>query len=161
MSTNMQISFDIALSPPAGDWPADGYSVEQTSGLLADARGTTVLIVEDEALVALDIEQILGAAGFTILATVDTEREAIDAAGQLKPDAILMDIALRQGNGISAARAIAAFGPACIIFLSGNSDPSTLAAVASLDSAGFIHKPYQSGQLPLQVAQALDKSRSR
>ena len=60
-----------------------------------------VLIVEDEALVAMDIENSLGEAGFVIVGTVDTEFDAIDAAVRLRADVVLMDIALREGTASS------------------------------------------------------------
>ena len=66
----------------------------------------SVLIVEDEGLVAMNMESALAEAGFRVLGIVDTEADAIDAALRLKPDVILMDITLREGDGICAARTI-------------------------------------------------------
>ena len=65
-----------------------------------------VLIVEDEALVAMNIESALAEAGFDVLGTVDTEADAVAAAERMRPDVILIDITLRDGDGISAAKTI-------------------------------------------------------
>ncbi len=114
-----------------------------------------VLIVEDEALVAMDIENSLGEAGFVIVGTVDTEFDAIDAAVRLRADVVLMDIALREGSGIFAARALAGRSKTKIIFISANSDPSTLEAAMALRPAGFIRKPFVTHELPRLVRDAL------
>lgn len=114
-----------------------------------------VLIVEDEALVAMDMEAALAEDGFEILGIVDCESDAVAAADRLKPDIILMDITLRAGDGISAAKTILKRLGARIVFVSANSDPVTLAAAQQLKPAGFIRKPFVTGRLAAQLRNAL------
>jgi two-component system, response regulator PdtaR len=114
-----------------------------------------ILIVEDEALVAMNMESALAEDGFDILGTVDNEADAVATAIRLKPDAILMDITLRDGDGISAARSILKDLATRIIFVSGNSDPVTLAAAQQLKPAGFIRKPFVTDRLASLVRTAL------
>jgi DNA-binding NarL/FixJ family response regulator len=114
-----------------------------------------VLIVEDEGLVAMNIESALAEGGFNITGIVDTEADAVAAAERLKPDIILMDITLRDGDGISAARTILKRLETCIIFVSGNSDPLTLAAAQELKPAAFIRKPFVTDSLAQLVRKAL------
>ena len=116
---------------------------------------TRVLIVEDEALVAMDIEDSLSGCGFEIVGIVDSEAEAIEAAIRHEADVVLMDITLREGDGISAARALVARCRAKIIFVSANSDPATLAAAMALKPAAFIRKPFVAHELPRLVEDAL------
>src|ERR1044072_4783653 len=115
---------------------------------LRSGTAKRILIVEDEALIAMDMAVALNRAGFEVLDTVDTEADAVDASRRLQPDIILMDITLRQGDGISAARAIMASSAARLIFVSGNSDPRTLASVAVLGALAFIRKPFVGDELP-------------
>ena len=103
----------------------------------------------------MDIEDSLGAAGFVIVGIVDTEAEAIEAAIRLEADVVLMDITLREGNGISAARALAGHSKVKIIFVSANSDPGTLEAAMALKPAGFIRKPFVAHELPRLVEDTL------
>ena len=110
---------------------------------------TRILIVEDEALVAMDIEEMLRAAGFQVVGIVDTQAAAVTEAGRLAPDLILMDITLREGNGIEAARALGARVP--IVFVSANADQSTLAAAHATRPAGFIRKPFGPDELVATV----------
>lgn len=118
-----------------------------------------VLIVEDEALVAMNMESALAEDGFDILGIVDNEADAVATAIRLKPHAILMDITLRDGDGISAARSILKGLVTRIIFVSGNSDPVTLAAAQQLKPAGFIRKPFVTDRLADLVRNALKEKK--
>jgi len=115
----------------------------------------TLLIVEDEGLVAMNMESTLADSGFRVLAVVDTETEAVEAALRLKPDVILMDITLRVGNGIAAAKTIQRTLNVHIVFVSGNSDPTTLAAAQQTKFSGFIRKPFVTNRLAGLVREAI------
>jgi DNA-binding NarL/FixJ family response regulator len=116
------------------------------------------LIVEDEAVVALNMEAALIEAGFEIVGTVDTEAAAVTAAFQLRPDVIIMDITLREGDGIQAARAIEKKLKTQIVFVSGNSDPGTLSAAHALRPAGFIRKPFLTERFASLVMDAVSRA---
>lgn len=120
----------------------------------ASLERVRVLIVEDEGLVALDIESILRRAGCEVVGVVDTEREAVAAVERLSPEVVLMDIALAQGDGVSAAKAIRRYGLP-VIFVSGNSDAATLARATEAGPAGFVHKPFDGPQLIAALRAAL------
>jgi DNA-binding NarL/FixJ family response regulator len=128
--------FGPASSDRAEDNPGEGRRHASPDA------GLTLLIAEDEGLVAMNMENALVEAGFRVLGIVDTEADVIEAALRLKPDVIVMDITLREGNGITAARRIQDSLRVRIVFVSGNSDPSTLAAAREIRSSGFIRKPF-------------------
>ena len=117
-----------------------------------------VLIAEDEGLVALNIETALSEAGFDVLEIVDTEADAVAAAERLRPDVIILDITLREGSGISAANAIKRISSIPIIFVSGNSDPATLASASDVKPAAFIRKPFVTERFATLVADALNRN---
>ena len=120
---------------------------EANEGNGSDRARLRVLIVEDEALLAMDMEFSLTQSGFDVVGIADTEREAVLLVDQQRPDLILMDITLRDGDGLAVARAIAD-RKAKIVFVSASSDPATLAAAEALRPLGFIRKPYASHELP-------------
>ena len=122
---------------------------------VASSVNNSVLIVEDEGLVALNIEGALTEAGFNVVGIVDTEDEAVTAAQELRPDVILLDITLREGDGISAARRIQQSTNSKIIFVSGNWDPRTLAEAGEVLPAGFIRKPFVTDSLAKAVRDAI------
>jgi two-component system, response regulator PdtaR len=121
------------------------------------ARGLhlRLLIVEDEAVVAMNMEAALTDAGFEVVGTVDTETDAVAAALQLRPDVIIMDITLREGDGIRAARIIEERLKTHIVFVSGNSDPKTLAGAHAIKPAGFIRKPFVTERFASLVLDAV------
>lgn len=141
----------LAAGIPPDEGPASKEGPRDTSR----PAKRRVLVVEDEAVVAMNIETALAAAGFEVLAIVDTEKDAVAAAGRLKPDIVLMDITLRGGNGIAAAKSIQQQSDTQIIFLSGNSDPKTLAEAHAVEGAGFILKPFVTDRLAKLVLAAL------
>ncbi|USI74100.1 response regulator [Sphingomonas morindae] len=95
---------------------------------MADPEGEgpslRLLIVEDEALVAMLIEDALTLHGHQVVAIADTAAEAIEIGRRERPDLALCDVKLADGDsGIAAAEALAGLGIACL-FLSGNCPPS-------------------------------------
>jgi CheY-like chemotaxis protein len=95
----------IVLMPGESGGPAQGPFGSKKDGTNLSLH-LRVLIAEDEGLVALNIETALSEAGFDVLETVDTEADAVAAMERLRPDLIILDITLREGSGISAAKAI-------------------------------------------------------
>jgi DNA-binding NarL/FixJ family response regulator len=144
------VEFMVAGNHGTGNAASD--SPERETGAGVNLR---VLIVEDEALVAMNIESALAEAGFDVLGTVDTEGDAVAAAERMRPDVILIDITLRDGDGISAAKAIQEKLKTRIIFISGNSDPRTLAAADKINPAAFIRKPFVTDRLARLVIDAI------
>jgi CheY-like chemotaxis protein len=117
-----------------------------------------VLIVEDERLVALDIERIISEEGYDVIAVVDNERDAIVECERLDPDVILMDIRLREGDGVSAAKAIQARRHVPVIFISANFDAGTLTRIGELRAAVMLRKPFLDCELLNELGSALGRA---
>lgn len=117
-----------------------------------------VMIVEDELLVAFDIERIVSESGYEVVAVVDNEADAIAKAGGLAPDLILMDIRLRTGDGVDAATAIQKVQEVPVIFISANIDTGNLARISRLKRAAVIRKPFLEGELLAGIAKALERT---
>jgi CheY-like chemotaxis protein len=101
-----------------------------------------ILIVEDEPLTAFDNENILGDAGYEIVATVDDLNEALDVLNREQIDLILSDVRLKkQQTGIQLARAAKQKGVPTL-FATGNPYPG-----ASEIAVGCLLKPYTERQL--------------
>ena len=77
-----------------------------------------VLIIEDEPLIALDLQDMLTVYGATTFAFAETEQQAVDAARQQRPDVITSDVMLREGSGPCAVATIQGeMGPLPVIFI--------------------------------------------
>jgi DNA-binding NarL/FixJ family response regulator len=107
-----------------------------------------VLIVEDDPLIAIDIEQILSNLNFKVS---DVSYNAEDALLQLKnntPDAVLMDINLEDGkDGIDIATIINELYSLPFIFLTSHADRNTLERAKKTKPAGYIIKPFDEKDL--------------
>jgi DNA-binding NarL/FixJ family response regulator len=114
-----------------------------------------VLIVEDEAIVAMHLAMMVAEFGHVVCGTAGSASQAIEQAALQRPDAVLMDIRLANGsNGVDAARELYARHVLRCIFLSANLDDLTKAALAPFDPIDFIGKP----MLPAVLKRALDKA---
>lgn len=121
---------------------------------------TKILVVEDEAIVARDIERQLRKAGYEVPAVVASADAAIEQVSQTSPDLVLMDIRL-QGpvDGIEAAREIREQFKLPVIFLTAHADDETLARAKLTQPFGYIIKPIGHSNLTSSIEMALYKHR--
>ena len=104
-----------------------------------------VLIVEDEAITALDLATELRGLGYDVCGIVDTAEDAVTVAAQERPQVVLMDVRLADGgDGIEAAREVGLRQDAAIIFLTAHSDEATLARALVVSPAGYLIKPFRA-----------------
>jgi two-component system response regulator LytT len=119
---------------------------------------TGILIVEDEGIVAKDIQQSLKKLGYEVLGICATGEEATIQAERTKPNLILMDIMLRgEMSGIEAAEQIKQKLNIPIIFLTAYADSSTLAKAKVTEPHGYIIKPFKEIDLQTNIEIALYK----
>ena len=86
-----------------------------------------ILIVEDEAIISMDLSQILTQMGYNICDTAVSAPQAIESARQNRPDLIIMDINLGSGtDGVEAAKTISGELNIPIVYLTGATDNWTL-----------------------------------
>lgn len=120
---------------------------------LGDAK---ILVVEDERITAEDIKSGLEFAGYTVPAIVSSGEDAIEKAGELKPDLVLMDIKLKgEMDGIEAAGQIRVRYDIPVIYLTAYSDESTVQRAKVTEPSGYIlkertgliKKPFEESEL--------------
>ena len=114
-----------------------------------------VLIVEDEFAVAMELEDHLGAMGYTVIDHVMTGAEAVERAEQTDPDLVLMDVRLDGPmDGVEAARRIRASRSLPVVFVTAYSDDDTLERATQTTPYGYIVKPFDRRELyaTLEVA---------
>jgi two-component system cell cycle sensor histidine kinase/response regulator CckA len=119
---------------------------------------TTILVVEDEALIASDIQRTLIREGYEVPTTVATGAAAIEAAAAMNPGLVLMDIKLRgKMDGIEAAREIRARFGTPVVYLTSNSDDATLSRAVETQPYGYVLKPFNDRELRTAVVVAIQK----
>jgi len=116
---------------------------------------TKILIVEDEAIIAIMLEAQLPASGYQVFATVPTGEQAVEQARLLHPDVVIMDIHLSgEMNGIEAARQIMEQLKIPVIFLTGYSNDRLMNQALALQPAGYLVKPVEFDQIAAAIEKA-------
>ena len=117
-----------------------------------------ILIVEDEAVVAMDIQSRLEELGYTVIGSIRSGDAAIQTACALRPDLILMDINLQgEMDGISAAARIQEQNLTPIVYITAHGDEDTLRRAMITEPLGFIVKPIDHQKLRITIEVALNK----
>ncbi len=112
----------------------------------------TILVVEDEFLVAADIEESLLSLGYNVQNTIATGKDAIAEVEKKLPDLILMDIALKGDmTGIEAANIIRQKHDVPVIFLTANADVATIEKAKISLPYGYIIKPFSEKELQTNI----------
>ncbi|MFK7772514.1 MAG: LytR/AlgR family response regulator transcription factor [Saprospiraceae bacterium] len=108
----------------------------------------TILIVEDEMIIAADISMQLTQLGYEVIGIQTKAEDAIKMIASNPPDLILMDIVLKgKMDGIEAAQYIADTSKTPIIFLTSNADDATFQRAIVTKPFAFISKPFQKTEL--------------
>jgi len=138
-----------------------GLPQEQVAALLEDAiedlqaqTKARILIIEDEAVIAMDLSDLVTAAGHEVCATATTAASAVEAARRERPDLVLADIQLADGSsGIDAVRDILTSFDVPVIFIT--AFPDRLLTGERPEPTFLITKPYSPDMVRAAVSQAL------
>ena len=118
----------------------------------------SVLVVEDESIVAKDIQNSLKKLGYNVPIVVNSGEDAFQAAGEHRPDLVLMDIMLKGDiSGIEAANQIKHAYEIPVIYLTAYADESTLSKAKVTEPYGYIIKPFKEIDLHTSIEMALYK----
>jgi DNA-binding NarL/FixJ family response regulator len=120
----------------------------------------TILLVEDEALIAMELADRLTQLAYTVCRHVSTGEDAVRSVEELHPDLVLMDIKLAgKMNGLEAAELIRAKHDIPIVFLSAFSDNELLKQATRAEPYGYLVKPFEERELHSTITMALYRSR--
>ncbi len=116
-----------------------------------------ILVVEDENIIAKDIQSTLKGFGYHVCGVASSGEESIDKASQIRPDLVLMDIRLRGTmDGIYAAKEIQSLMNIPVIFLTANGDEHTMKKIDRSKPFGYIHKPFEEKELRYTIENVLN-----
>lgn len=120
-----------------------------------------ILIVEDEQIIAFDLERNLMQLGYDVVGTASRTDEAVRLTGETCPDLVLMDIQLEgKEDGVVAAAEIRRKWHIPIVFLTGNGNDSILDRAKAVNPLGYIGKPFTKTELSASIAVALQQDRT-
>lgn len=123
--------------------------------------GPTIIVVEDEGIVARDIQHRLEGIGYNVPEIASTGAEAVSKALELKPDVVLMDIMLRGPmDGIEAAARIREKMDIPVVFVTAYAEEEVLKRARVTEPYGYIVKPFEDRELQAAVEIALYRHRA-
>lgn len=138
-----------------------GVTTDDVRSLVEDANqdiaaqiATDVLIIEDEPLIAMELQQLLEDLGHRVVRVARTERQAIDAVQQTRPGLVLADIQLADGSsGLDAVNEILQMFSVPAIFVT--AFPEKLLTGTKPEPTFLIPKPFHADALKAVISQAL------
>jgi len=117
-----------------------------------------ILIVEDENIVAKDIQNTLISLGYAVQAIVSSGEKAIKEVEQARPELVLMDIMLKgKMSGIEAANYIREHFDIPVVFLTAYTDDGTVGKAKISEPYGYIIKPFKEKELQTTIEMAIYK----
>lgn len=120
-----------------------------------------VLVVEDDAIIGMDIEHRVRKLGYEVCGVADSAGEALAIASRTQPDIALMDIRLRgEVDGIEAARMLRDTLSVPVIFITAYSDMKMRTRALDMEPLGYIVKPLREVELKNTLEAAEEKIRS-
>lgn len=120
-----------------------------------------ILIVEDEAVVALDLRRRLTQMEYEVIDTVGFGEAAVQVAEQHRPDLVLMDVRLRgEMDGVEAADIVRQRLNIPVVYLTAHADEATVARARVTEAFGYILKPFDERELHTVIEMALYKHRA-
>lgn len=116
-----------------------------------------VIVAEDEALIRMDIVEVLREAGFDVVGEASDGEAAISLTRQHKPDLVVMDITMPKLDGLSAAEVIGKERLAPVVMLTAFAQPEFVARANEAGAIAYVVKPFTPERLLPQVEIALSR----
>jgi CheY-like chemotaxis protein len=114
-------------------------------------KAARVLVIEDDALIALLLAELLAGMGHVVCATATSETEAVIAAARYAPDLMIVDAGLGRESGVSAVEEIIRAGPIAHLFITGDADKLR----RRKPDAIVVRKPFRETDLARAIDMAL------
>jgi CheY-like chemotaxis protein len=114
-------------------------------------KALRVLVIEDDALIAMLLSELLAGMGHDVCATAATEAEAMSAAARHRPDLMIVDAGLGCGSGVAAVEEILRAGRVAHVFVSGDAG----SVRTRQPDAVVVRKPFREAELARAIGLAL------
>lgn len=118
-----------------------------------------ILIVDDNIVLTLELEELLTSIGHKVVGTAYSGDQAIELARALRPDLVLMNIAMQgELDGIAASEILKAELDISVIFISIHTDKDFLERAKRVEPLGYIHRPFSEQQIAAAIEMAFYKN---
>jgi AmiR/NasT family two-component response regulator len=107
-----------------------------------DGTARRIVVAEDEALIRMDLIEMLSGAGFDVVGQASDGRRAVELAHELRPDLVILDVKMPVLDGISAAEEIIGADVAPVLLLTAFSQRSLVQRAVEAGAMGYLVKPF-------------------
>jgi two-component system, response regulator PdtaR len=151
------------VSESQPDPTADTSEVSETAATSAEGtrpqtpRATRILVAEDEALIRLDLAEMLAEAGYEVVGQASNGEQAVEMARDLTPDLVIMDVKMPVMDGISAAEQIGAAKICPVVMLTAFSQTELVERARDAGVMAYIVKPFTAADLGPSIDIALSR----
>ena len=108
---------------------------------------TTIVIAEDEAIIRLDLREMLEEEGYTVVGEAGRGDQAVDLVCSLKPDLVILDVKMPGMDGIEAARRITEASASAVLMLTAFSQREVIEQARDAGALAYLVKPFQKTDL--------------
>jgi len=123
----------------------------------AAARRARVVVAEDEAIIRLDVSELLAEEGYEVVAQTGRGDEAVELVRELHPDLAILDIKMPGLDGLAAARVIAGERLAAVLILTAFSQRDLVEEARDAGALAYLVKPFQRSDLVPAIEIALGR----
>lgn len=120
-----------------------------------------IVVAEDEAIIRLDLVEMLREEGYDVVGEASRGDDAIDVVRATKPDIALFDVKMPGLDGISAARTLAEAGECGVVILTAFSQRELIAEATDAGVLGYLLKPFQKAELVASIEVCAQRQRER
>lgn len=125
--------------------------------MTAEPQDTRVLIAEDEAIIRLDLREMLEEEGYLVVAEADNGDDAVRLADELRPDLTILDIKMPGTDGLTAAREIVSHRWSAVLILTAFSQRELVKTAREAGAYAYVVKPFQKADLVPAIEVALGR----
>ena len=108
---------------------------------------TTIVIAEDEAIIRLDLRELLEEEGYQVVGEAGRGDQAVELSRNLRPDLVILDVKMPGMDGIEAARQITAEGLCAVLMLTAFSQREVVEQARDAGAVAYLVKPFQKQDL--------------
>ncbi len=108
---------------------------------------TSIVIAEDEAIIRLDLRELLEEEGYAVVGEAGRGDQAVVLADQLRPDVVILDVKMPGMDGIEAAKQICAMGHSAVLMLTAFSQREIVEQARDAGALAYLVKPFQKSDL--------------
>lgn len=134
---------------------------EQPAAADTAATGLRVLVVEDEALIRLDLTEMLREEGYVVAGEAGDGEQAVTLARELRPDLVIMDVKMPKVDGIDAAASIVEERIAPVVMLTAFSQRDLIERARDAGAMAYLVKPFARHELVPAIELAVSRFAER